>query len=321
MTLPTALQLSRFPDALEDELAARLTLVRWSDLDGQAQAAFLATRADEVSIVITSGHLGCPPELMRALPALALVAINGVGFDQVDLGLARERGVAVSNTPDVLTEDVADLAVGLVIALLRRLPAADAHVRSGAWEKGSFPWARKVSGRRFGVLGLGRIGAAIADRLAAFGPVAYNARTDKDNGRRFFADPHDLAAWADVLVVACAATAETHGMADARMLAALGPSGWLVNVSRGSVVDEAALVAALEAGGIAGAALDVFAQEPQVPAPLRESGRTVLAPHIGSATHETRQAMGELVVANVDAFLAGNALVTPVAQGAPVLGR
>lgn len=312
-TLVTALQLCPFSARMEDDLAKRLDLVRWFELDDAAQDTFLASRAESVRVVLTGGHIGCPPDLMRRLPTLGLVAINGVGFDKVDLPLAAERGVAVANTPDVLTEDVADLAVGLLISLKRRLPAADRHVRSGAWENaGDLPLARKVSGCRFGILGLGRIGGAIAQRLAPFGPVAYTARSDKANDHTYIADPVELARWADVLVIACAATPETRGLVDAAVLEALGADGCLVNVSRGSVVDEDAVIAALTEDRLAGAALDVFAAEPHVPQALRDCDRVVLTPHIASATVETRQAMADLVLANVDSFLAGNGPVTPV---------
>jgi lactate dehydrogenase-like 2-hydroxyacid dehydrogenase len=312
IVLPLALQLCPLAPHLEAGLAARLECLRWFDLAAVDQAALLAERAGEVRVVVTGGHIGCPPDLMRALPGLQLVAINGVGFDKVDLPLARDLGVAVSNTPDVLTEDVADLAVGLIIAARRGIATGDALVRSGRWPQGELPLGRKVSGSQFGVLGLGRIGRAIADRLAPFGEVAYTSRSAKPVPYRHMADARELARWADVLVIACAANAETAGMVDCGMLEALGPEGWLVNVSRGSVVDEAALIAALEAGTIAGAALDVFADEPHVPEALRRAANTVLTPHVGSASVETRLEMARLVLANVDAVLDGDPPVTPV---------
>jgi len=309
---PLALQLCPYAPAMEAALAERVDLVRWFELDAGGQAALLAARGGEVRIACTGGHLGIADALLEALPGLALVAINGVGFDKVNLPLAAARGVGVSNTPDVLTDDVADLAVGLVIALKRQLPQGDAHVRAGRWPQGEMPLARRVSGCRFGVLGLGRIGSAIARRLEPFGAVGHASRTAKKGPRQAFAGPVELAEWADVLVVACAANAETAGLVDARVLAALGRDGCLVNVSRGAVVDEAALIAALEAGTIAGAALDVYADEPQVPEALRQADNTVLTPHVASATVECRAAMADLVLANVDAQLAGLPLVTPV---------
>lgn len=312
LTKPLALQLCPYSPELEGALAERLDLAAWFRLDPAAQAALLAERGAQVAVVVTGGHIGCPDALMQALPGLRLIAINGVGFDKVNLPLARELGIAVSNTPDVLTEDVADLAVGLVIALMRRLVVADAHVRHGLWPQGDLPLARKVSGSRFGIFGLGRIGQAVAARLAPFGEVGYASRTDKAVPYARHDSLADLATWSDVLVLACAATAETAGLVDATILAALGPRGVLVNVSRGSVVDEAALIAALEQGTIAGAALDVYAAEPHVPEALWQAANTVLTPHIASATVECRAAMAALVVANVDAVLAGQAPVTPV---------
>lgn len=309
---PLALQLCPYSPAMEAALANRLDVVRWFDLDETAQASLLAARGADVRVVCTGGHLGIADALMEALPALELVAINGVGFDKVNLPLARERGVGVSNTPDVLTDDVADLAVGLLIALKRQLPQGDAHVRAGRWPQAEMPLARRVTGCRFGVLGLGRIGSAIARRLEPFGEVGHASRSAKDAKWQAFAEPVELAGWADVLVVACAANAETAGLVNADVLAALGPDGCLVNVSRGAVVDEAALIAALEAGTIAGAALDVFANEPHVPAALQQAANTVLTPHVASATVECRAAMADLVLANVDALLAGRPLVSPV---------
>jgi len=223
----------------------------------------------------------------------------------VDLEHARRRGVRVTTTPGALTEDVADLAVGLVIALLRAIPAADAHVRSGAWHKGSAPLGRKVSGRRFGIVGLGRIGAAIAERLAVFGPVAYTSRQRHSVHYDFYPDAITLARASDVLVVACAANATTYRLIGGAVIDALGREGYLINIARGSVVDENAVARALDAGRLAGAALDVFENEPQVPQTLLASGRTVLTPHIASATIETRMRMADMVLASLDAFLSG----------------
>ncbi len=310
--MPLALQMCPFSDYLEAGLAEQVDLVRWFAMDEAARDDFLSRRAQECSVVVTGGHIGCPPDLMKSLPGLGLVAINGVGFDKVDLDLARSRDVGVSNTPDVLTEDVADLAIGLIIALRRGIAAGDAYVRDGSWLQKDTTLGRKVSGSRFGIIGLGRIGKAIADRLAPFGDVGYSSRTARESDYRYFAGIAELADWCDVLIVACAANAETVNLVDAEVLRALGEEGVLVNISRGSVVDEQALCDAVEAGKLAGVALDVFANEPNVPDALRRSSRTLLTPHIGSATVETRQAMADLVLANVDAFLKGENLKTPV---------
>lgn len=308
-----ALQLSPLSSYLEAELARRCTVTAWHALDDGQRRDWLADHADKVRLIVTGGQTGCPSDLIAALPALALIAIHGVGYDKVDVPFAQSRGVDVSTTPDVLTDDVADLAVGLTIGLLRGLPMADRFVRDGRWGAESFPLARRVSGRRFGIVGLGRIGRAIADRLHVFGDVAYHGRTAKDAPYRFEPDLKVLAQTSDILVLACAANDATRHLIDVEILAALGPDGYLVNVARGSVVDETALVAALESGAIAGAALDVFADEPAVPAALVASGRTHLTPHIASATVETRIAMADLVLANVDALIAGQRPPTALA--------
>ena len=303
----TALQLSPQSHYLEAGLAERLQLVRWFELDPVQQSTWLEANAGSVRAVVTGGHVGCGNALMSLLPSLRLIAINGVGFDKVDLAFARERGVRVTVTPGALTEDVADLAVGLVIALLRGIPGADKYVREGAWLTGETPLARKVSGRRFGILGLGRIGSEIARRLSVFGPVSYTSPSAKDIPYDFHASVLDLASAVEVLVVACPANAATLGLVNKDVLASLGPEGWLVNVARGSIVDEAALIAALEAGSLAGAALDVFEDEPNVPEALRANRKVVLTPHIASATIETRKRMADIVLENLDAVLAGRA--------------
>jgi lactate dehydrogenase-like 2-hydroxyacid dehydrogenase len=307
-----ALQMCPFSPAMEAELARRLELIRWFELEEEERSKCLAKRAQAICVLVTGGHIGCPNSLIERLPKLGLIAINGAGFDKVDLAFCKSRGVSVTNTPDVATDDVADLAVGLVISTMRRIPAGDAHVRSGAWPHGELPLARKVSGSRFGILGLGRIGQAIANRLDVFGEVGYSSPRTKVSRYRLFEAPDQLARWCDVLVVSCAATPETRALVGPGVLDALGERGFLVNVSRGSVVDEEALIEALERGAIAGAALDVYADEPHVPIALRNSNRTVLTPHIASATIETRTAMAAVVMSNIDAFLTGDGLLSEV---------
>jgi hydroxypyruvate reductase len=243
-----------------------------------------------------------------------VIANFGVGVDTIDLEAARERGVAVSNTPDVLTDCVADLALGLVIDVARRLSAADRFVRRGDWPKGQFPLATRVWGKKLGIVGLGRIGAAIARRAGGFDmPVRYHSRRLVENSPyEYEASVTALASWADFLVVACAGGAATRHLVSREVIEALGAGGYLVNISRGSVVDEAALVEALQAGRIAGAALDVFEDEPNVPPVLFALDNVVLLPHIASATHETRQAMADCVLANLRSWFDSGRLVTPV---------
>jgi len=226
----------------------------------------------------------------------------------------RRAGVRVTNTPDVLTDDVADLAVLLMLSLLRHLPAADSHVKDGKWPVSQPPLARRASGLRYGIVGLGRIGLAIAARLTGFGgSIAYSGPHPKDVAYDYYPDVAMLAAASDVLFVATAASASTKGLISAAVLSALGPSGVVVNIARGSLIDEAALVAALVEGRIAGAALDVFENEPHVPPALLTLPQVVLTPHIGSATIQTREAMGNLMLDNLDAFFGDRPLLTAVA--------
>jgi lactate dehydrogenase-like 2-hydroxyacid dehydrogenase len=221
----------------------------------------------------------------------------------------------------VLTDDVADLAMGLVLSVGRAIPQADQFVRAGRWPSGPIPLARKVSGARMGIVGLGRIGKAIAQRAKAFGmSIAYTARSEKpDSGFTFFPSTLELAAHVDFLVAITPGGAGTQHLINAQVLKALGPRGFLINVARGSVVDESALIEALQQGTIAGAGLDVFAQEPQVPEALWRLSNVVLTPHMASATTETRQAMADLAFANMQAGISGQPLRTPVPECMPLL--
>lgn len=270
---------------------------------------------EEIGALVVSGGVTLDPAFVDSLPNLKLIAVHGVGYDGVDVAHARARGVAVTNTPDVLTEDVADLALGLILSVLRGLPAAERMLRAGEWAAGGrAPLTRRATGLRYGVLGLGRIGQAIAARLAPFaGEVAYHSRRPVDGvSYRYAADAVALAASVDVLVVATPGGAGTRGLVDAAVLDALGPDGVLINIARGEVVDRAALVAALESGRLGAAGLDVFDGEPVVPQALLDHPRCVLTPHVGSATIEARTAMAELVIVNLKAGLAGEPLLTPV---------
>lgn len=297
--------------ALRAELAAalreRYAAVTLDELDAEA-----AARAE---VAVTSGVWGVRAEHLDRMPSLRAIVNFGVGYDSTDIAEAGRRGVVVSNTPDVLTDCVADTAVGLVIDVMRGLTAADRFVRRGEWAQGrAFPLARRVSGARVGILGLGRIGEAIARRLGAFdATVSYHNRHERADVPYTYADSVlELARDCEVLVVAASGGPASRHLVGADVLDALGPEGFLVNVARGSVVDEPALVSALEGGRIAGAGLDVFADEPHVPAGLLERDDVVLLPHLGSGTVETRAAMTELVLANVERFLADGRLVTPV---------
>ncbi|MCG5234580.1 2-hydroxyacid dehydrogenase [Xanthobacter oligotrophicus] len=306
---PEIIQYCPLMPGLEAALAERFTVHRFfedKDPDG-----FLTRHAGAIRGFVTGGHLGLPPDLGAKLPALEIVAINGVGFDKVDLVEAKRRGIRVANTPDVLTEDVADLAIGLSIALLRQIVKGDAYVRAGQWLGGDLALGAKVSRRRFGIFGLGRIGRAIARRLEGFdAQIAYSDRVKLDVPYAFEVTPQALAARSDVFVVAAAASAETRNVIDRSVIDAVGPKGILVNVARGSLVDEPALLAALKEGRIGGAALDVFADEPRVPDGFFGLPNVVLTPHMASATGETRQAMADLVLANLVAHFAGEPLPT-----------
>ena len=310
--MPTLLQLTPLYPASQERLAASYTLL--TAAIPAVDAAWLADHAAAVEGIVTGGHVGVPSALLTALPNLRVIAINGVGYDKIDLDLARSRGVRVANTPDVLTEDVADLAVGLTLSLLRRLPHAHAHVRTGKWPAGEMALATKLSGKRVGIFGLGRIGRAVAKRFGGFTDhIAYTDLVKHDVPFAYYPDAAALAAASDVFVICAAASGSTRGIIGATVFDALGPKGVLVNIARGSIVDEPALVEALRTHRIAGAALDVFEDEPNVPAALLAMDHVITTPHVASGTHETRQAMGDLMIDNLDAFFAGKEMPTPVA--------
>lgn len=265
--------------------------------------------------LITSGLDGAPAALIDRMPRLEIIAVNSVGYDLVAMDRALARRIPVTHTPDVLTDDVADLAIGLMIMTSRRLAAADRFVRAGRWAAAKFPVAGKVSGKKLGILGLGRIGRAIAARAEGFGmEILYTDRAALESPYRFLPDLVSLARESDFLMVATSAGPDARHMVNAGVLEALGPEGILINIARGSVVDEAALVAALESGRIAGAGLDVFEHEPNVPAALIARDDVVLLPHIASSTRETRGRMSQLVIENLEAWFAGKPLVTPTPE-------
>jgi len=276
-------------------------------------AAFAAI-APRIRGVAASGESKVTAEMIAQMPALEVISVFGVGYDGVDVAAARARGIPVTNTPDVLTDDVADLGMALLLSIARRIPQADAFVRRNDWPAGPFPLARKVSGARLGLVGLGRIGLGIAKRAEAFGmQVAYTTRNRRaDVPYAYHGDAESLAREVDFLVVITPGGAATRGLIDARVLQALGPEGYLVNVARGTVVDQEALIAALQSGAIAGAALDVYVGEPEVPEVLRAMPNVVLTPHMASGTWQTRKAMADLAFGNLQAHFAGKPLLTPV---------
>ena len=310
----TVLQVGPLRSSLEHALTDDHAAVRLPESDPQ-RAAFLAERGNDVTVVVTSGHARLDDDLMAALPKLGAVVNFGVGYEHIDVESAAKRGVAVSNTPDVLTDCVADTAVGLIIDTMRQFSATDRYVRAGRWPvDGDYPLTRQVSRTSVGIIGLGRIGSAIALRLSAFGcTISYhNRRRVPDTVYAYVESPVDLARAVDVLVVAAAGGEGTRALVDHEVIDALGPRGYLINIARGSVVDEDALVAALLEGRLAGAGLDVFDDEPRVPEQLFALESVVLLPHVGSATEQTRAAMEALTLRNLDSFLTTGAVVTPV---------
>ena len=282
--------------------------------DGAARDAFLAEHAANITVAVTSGKVGVDGRLMAALPRLRAVVNFGVGYDTTDVVAARAQGVAISNTPDVLNDCVADTALALLLDVLRRTTAADRFVRRGDWRNGNFPLATKVTGKRVGIVGLGRIGGAIAQRLEGFNCVIsyHNRKPAPGVDYTYVASLEELAASSDALIVAAAGGPDSVRLITADVLKALGPDGYLINIARGSVVDEDALVNALLTGQIAGAGLDVFADEPHVPEALLDMDNVVLLPHLASGTNETREAMAELTLANLARFMTDGTLLTPV---------
>jgi hydroxypyruvate reductase len=268
-----------------------------------------------VRAAVTNGHSGPPPDVIDRLPKLEIIASASVGYDGIPVEYARSKGIPVTNTPEVLNDDVADLAIGLMIMTARRLVASDRYVRAGRWPKeGEFPLGQRASGKRVGILGMGRIGKAIGRRAEAMNnTVAYHSRNPvADVSWQHYPDLVALAKDSDFLVVIIPATPQTDKIVSKAVIEALGPTGILVNVARGAVVDESALVEALQSGKLGGAGLDVFAEEPKVPEALFAMDNVVLEPHVGSATHETRRAMSQLVLDNLDAHFAGKPLLTQI---------
>ncbi|GGG64780.1 hydroxyacid dehydrogenase [Kocuria dechangensis] len=308
---PRVLQVGPLLPALEQALHRTYPVLRLPTAQAES---FVQEHGHDITAAVTSATVGVDAALMAALPELKAVVNFGVGYDTTDVAAARARGIAVSNTPDVLTDCVADLAVGLLIDVFRGISAADRFVRGGGWDSGKFPLTTRVSGKRVGILGLGRIGQAIAKRLEGFDiAISYHSRSPVPGAPYTYVDSvHELARRNDALIVAASGGPDTAGLVSHQVLEALGPNGYLVNIARGSLIDQDALVGALTSGAIAGAGLDVFTDEPSVPEPLTSLDNVVLLPHMASGTQETRQAMADLVLENLDTFLRTGELVTPV---------
>jgi len=300
------LQLVPLRPEVQKELEARYRLHGKADFDKVAGI---------VRGCVTNGHSGPPPDMNDRMPKLEIIASASVGYDGIPVEYARSKGIPVTNTPDVLNDDVADLAIGLMIMTARRLVVTDRYVRSGRWPReGEYPLAQRASGKRVGILGMGRIGREIGKRAEAMNnSVAYHSRRPvADVSWRHYPDLVELAKNSDFLVVIIPSTPQTQKIVNKAVIEGLGPNGILVNVARGAVVDEDALVEALTSGKLGGAGLDVFANEPRVPEVLFGMDNVVVQPHVGSATHETRRAMSQLVLDNLDAKFAGKPLLTEI---------
>lgn len=279
-------------------------------------ADIVASHGSEIRAIATRGRQRTDATLIRALPRLEIIASFAVGYDSIDLEAAKQRGIIVTNTPDVLNDEVADYTVGLLLATLRQIPQGDRFVRSGEWSRAQFRLTPSLRDRTIGFAGMGRIARPTAHRLRAFGvPMAYSCRTPRpDLDLQFYSNFHELAAAVDVLIVLLPGGGATHKVIDGQVLAALGPRGILINVARGSVVDQDALIEALKNGVIAGAGLDVFSDEPRVPQALLEFENVVLMPHTASGTSYTRGLMIDLAVRNLHSWFAGRGPVTPVPE-------
>jgi len=311
---PDVLALGAFPPAMMARMQECFTLHHFVPDDPFPSSALAPAARARIRAIATEANRGAARELIFALPALEVVSVFGVGIDAVDVAAARERSIPVTNTPGVMADDVADLAIALLLASARELLPSERFAREGRWLAGPYGLGHSITGKRLGVIGLGAIGAGIARRGAALEmQVAYSeVAANPGVPYRFIKDPVELAANSDFLVVACFGGPSTHHLVSAQVIAALGPAGTLINIARGSIVDEQALIAALQAGKLRAAALDVFEHEPRIPAELVAMPNVIVQPHMGAATIETRERIGTLVVDNILARLAGKPLLTPV---------
>ncbi|KAF3450741.1 hypothetical protein FNV43_RR06830 [Rhamnella rubrinervis] len=297
---------------LEQELQKRFNVFKlWTFPN---KTLFLKEHSSSIRAIVGNAAAGADAETIEALPNLEIVSSFSVGIDKVDLNKCREKGIRVTNTPDVLTDDVADLAIGLILAVLRRLCEGDRYVRSGKWKKGDYKLNTKFTGKRVGIIGMGRIGKAVAKRAEAFScPISYYTRSEKgDLEYKYYPSVVELASNCDILVVACPLIEETRHIINREVIDALGQKGVLINIGRGPHVDEPELVKALVEGRLGGAGLDVYENEPEVPEELFGLENVVLLPHVGSGTVETRTAMADLVINNLEAHFLKKPLLTPV---------
>ncbi|MEX0308796.1 MAG: 2-hydroxyacid dehydrogenase [Tateyamaria sp.] len=310
--MPDLLQIGGITDAMRDRLAERFTI-------HQANGDY---PADAITHIVTNGHDGVPADILAKCTNAKVAASYGVGYDAIDTDACVERGIIVTHTPDVLNAEVASTAIMLMLTSFRNFLSDEAHARSGNWEtQGNARLSRSADNRRVGILGLGRIGQAIADKLKAFdADIHYHTRSEKDVPYTYHANLVDMATAVEVIICITPGGPSTHHIVNAEVIEALGPDGTLINVSRGSVIDEAAMVAALQSGKLGYAALDVFEEEPKIPDALKSMSNVVLLPHVGSATHETRAAMGALVVDNLISHLDSGTVLTSVPETAHLNG-
>ena len=312
MANPRLLQVGPLTDRFNQRLAAAYDVQQlWTQAD---PVAFLNTHGAEFNIVITSARFGCSATQLAAMPSVKAICSFGVGYDAIAVGAANARGIQISNTPDVLNDCVADLAMGLIIDSARKIALGDRFVRDGSWGAKPFPLGRSVTGKKLGIVGLGRIGKEVAKRSSGFSmEVRYhNRKPDATSPLQYEADLVELARWSDFLVLTCVGGPSTHHLISTEVLEALGETGTVINVARGTVIDEDALVAALVSGKLGGAGLDVFEAEPKVPSALLELPNVVLLPHIGSGTEETRLGMEEMLFSNLEAFLERGEVINAV---------
>ncbi len=315
MTKPEILMFRPMAPLIVDQLSERFTLHRlWEQADPDAYLAEVAPRVRGLAVSSASGFTRIGANVLDRLPNVEIMSSFGVGYDHVDAPHAAQKGVIVTNTPDVLTDEVADITIALVLNTLRQLPQAERYLRAGKWLEKPFPLTATLRGRKIGILGYGRIGKAVARRLDAFDvEVVYHGRRRQEDAKHaYYPNLVAMAREVDVLVVVTPGGPETNNLVDAKVLEALGPNGVLVNVARGSVVDEKALIKALQDKTILSAGLDVFADEPNVPQELIDMEHVVLLPHVGSASVHTRNAMAQLVVDNLVSWFAGKGPITPI---------